>query len=132
MIVETAREKRQIASVFSKQFLVNFKTENLQALVDLGCLRSRRELSMETQFLPQLHTQIIQDMLGLEEEIKDITELVSDMAERKSTAHKEAIMREFKRRDEKANEGQKGRDEAVAAKTRRQERRKCMREQVRV
>jgi hypothetical protein len=95
-------------------------------------LRSGRDYSLQGEYLPQLQRQIIQDMLGLEQEIKDVTSLVSDMAARKAVAHKQAILREFQRRADKAQAEQEAKDDAAAAKARRKERRMCMREQVRV
>ena len=131
-VVATAREKRQMARFFAQQWLQTAKNDNLQVLVAQGCLRSRREFSLGAQYIPRLQKQIVQDMLGIEQEIKDVTALVGDMANRKALAHKQAILREFQRRADKAQAAQEGQDGAAAAKARRQERRKCMREQVRV
>ena len=58
--------------------------------------------------------------------------MVRDTLSRKSITHKQAIMAEFKRRDEKAKAEQKEKDDAAEAKARRQERRKCLREQKRI
>ena len=86
-LVAGAREKRLMARHFAQQWLTSFKNDNLRVLRDLGCLRSRRDYALQGEYLPQLQRQIIQDMLGLEQEVKDVTGLVSDMASRKAVAH---------------------------------------------
>ena len=58
-------------------------------------------------------------MLGLEQEVRDVTGLVSDMAARRATAHKQAILREYQRRADKAQAEQEDKDAAAAAKARR-------------
>jgi len=131
-VVAGAREKRQMARHFAQQWLTGWKNDNLRVLRDQGCLRSRRDYSLQGEYLPQLQRQIIQDMLGLEQEVKDVTSLVSDMAARKAVTHKQAILREFQRRADKAQAEQEAKDGAAAAKARRIERRMCLREQVRV
>ena len=66
LAVATNREKQQIARQYSKQFLRFFKSETLQTLTDMGCLRDRRTYSMQKNFIPQLQKQIIFDMLSIE------------------------------------------------------------------
>ena len=67
-----------MASNFAKQWLRTFKVDTLNTLVDLGCLRDRAEYSIQCHYLPKLHTQIINDMLGIEEEVNDLTEILKD------------------------------------------------------
>lgn len=58
--------------------------------------------------------------------------MLRDTLSQKSLTHKQAILAEFKRREDKAKAEQQAKDNAANAKARRQERRKCMREQKRV
>ena len=67
-VVQTSDEKRQMARVFSKQFLKTFKLDCLTQLVDLGCLRNKREYSIQTNFIPQLQRQIVFDWLGIDKQ----------------------------------------------------------------
>ena len=69
--------------------------------------------------MPQLEKQIIIDMLGLDQEVEELTNILSETLKRSSNAHANAIRREFQRREDKANAEQKQKDDAAAAKARR-------------
>jgi hypothetical protein len=47
-------QKQVLARVFVKDWMKYFKRDNLQVLIDLGNLRSQRELSMGMDFIPKL------------------------------------------------------------------------------
>ena len=53
--------------------------------------------------MPQLHKQIIIDSLGLEQEVNELTDILKDTLSRASSAHANAIRKEFQRREDKAN-----------------------------
>ena len=50
-------------------------------------------------------------MLGIENQEVDVTKMVEDTLSRSSKVHKEAILKEFKRRDNRAKAEQKRKDE---------------------
>ena len=58
-------------------------------------------------------------MLGIEKQVQDVTEMLRDTLSQKSLTHKQAILAEFKRREDKANAEQMAKDNAANAKARR-------------
>lgn len=50
--------------------------------------------------MPQLYNQVIQDVTKAETKVEELTDLVSQGAKASSRAHKEAILKEFKRKEE--------------------------------
>jgi hypothetical protein len=47
-------QKQLISRMFVKEFMRSFKRDNLIVLVNIGTLRSHKNLSMEMDFLPHL------------------------------------------------------------------------------
>lgn len=47
-------QKQVLSRVYVKDFMRYFKRDNLQVLIDLGCLRPQKELSMGMDLLPKL------------------------------------------------------------------------------
>eukprot|EP00351_Strombidinopsis_sp_SopsisLIS2011_P000806 CAMPEP_0116874244 /NCGR_PEP_ID=MMETSP0463-20121206/5681_1 /TAXON_ID=181622 /ORGANISM="Strombidinopsis sp, Strain SopsisLIS2011" /LENGTH=98 /DNA_ID=CAMNT_0004517645 /DNA_START=959 /DNA_END=1255 /DNA_ORIENTATION=+ len=82
--------------------------------------------------MPQLYNQVIQDVTKTETKAEELTDLVSQGAKSSSRAHKEAILKEFKRKEEQEKlrlRQQKEKEEATAA---RKKKRAALREQDRL
>ena len=93
-------EKRLLARQAAKRYMRLFKRDCLNDLIQIGLLRRPREYSLETHFMPQLYNQVIQDVTKTETKAEELTDLVSQGAKSSSRAHKESILKEFKRKEE--------------------------------
>lgn len=51
----TAAEKKIIARLYAKNFLNPFKRNTMKTLIDLGTLRRPVDLSMGSEFVPQMY-----------------------------------------------------------------------------
>ena len=131
-VIQEGREKRELATVMSKQYLRFFKRDTLQQLKDIGLLRSKKEYSMGSHFVPALYNQIKLEMIEEEDKQKLIEETVQSGLGDRARKHKRAIQAEMQRREDIKNEKLRQEAEAKRAKERRQERRMCLREQKRI
>ena len=50
-------EEKLTSRVMAKNFLVHFKRDTLRQLIDMGQLRSAKETTLGSHFIPQLYTQ---------------------------------------------------------------------------
>ena len=81
-----------------------FKRQSLSTLEDQGILRRPRDLSMETQFIPQLYNQIVNDLLSDREKVENIDSMLNMTLRTRAKQHRQAMMSEFKRKEEKKKE----------------------------
>jgi len=77
-VLTDGKEKREIASNMSKQFLKYFKRDTLTQLKDMGLLRGRKEYSMGTHFVPALYQQIKLEMIEDDDRNKLIEKTLSE------------------------------------------------------
>ena len=131
-VLKVGQEKREIAKYISKQHLRNFKRDTLQTLADLGVLRSRKEYSMGTHFVPQLYNQAELEMTESNQRTQIVEQSLQNSLAIRANKHKNAILAELQRREDLKNEKIRKEEEAKKAKERRQERRKCLKEQKRI
>ena len=131
-VLKIGEEKRQIAKYISKQHLKNFKRDTLQTLQDLGALRSKKEYSMGTHFIPQLYNQAELEMAETNTRTQIVEQSLRSSLAIRANKHKNAILTEMQRREDLKNEKIRKEEEAKKAKERRQERRKCLKEQKRI
>ena len=131
-VTKVWQEKKEIARLCSRQFLGTFKRDNLKYLTEIGLLRSKREYSFGKNYLPMLYQQAIQDMRQADTLDDDVSGVVEKFVRDKADAHKQAIKDEMQRREDKKNEEARIKREAEKAQARRRERRRCLREQVRI
>ena len=131
-VLSEGKERREVARTMSKQFLKFFKRDTLTGLKDVGLLRNKKAYSMGTHFLPALYQQIKLEIL----EDNDRNALLDDTLQvgmvGRSLRHKKAIQTEMQRREDVKNEKRREEEEAARAKARRQERRACLKEQLRL
>ena len=131
-VLSEGKQRREVARTMSKQFLKYFKRDTLVGLKDIGLLRNKKAYSMGTHFLPALYQQIKLEIL----EDNDRNALLGDTLQvgmvGRSLRHKKAIQTEMQRREDVLNEKRRQAEEAARAKARRQERRACLKEQLRL
>jgi len=116
----------------SKQYLRFFKRDTLTQLRDIGLLRSKKDYSMGTLFVPALYNQIKLEMIEEDDKQKLIEETIHSGLGDRAKKHKKAIQAEMQRREDLKNEKLREEAEAKRAKERRQERRMCLKEQKRI
>ena len=98
-------EQKIIAREMSKRYLTLFKRDTLSQLVDEGILRRHVDFSMESHFLPQLYNQVQFDLSTRQRHIEILDHLVGPFTMKQmGKTHKEAIKKEFLRREEKKRE----------------------------
>lgn len=88
----------------SKEFLMLFKRDILKGLVDEGILRRPVTYSLETHFLPQLYNQIQFDLQNNREHLENIDSLLNFCMRGSAKGHRDAMVKEYKRREEKKKE----------------------------
>lgn len=81
-----------------------FKRDSLKVLVDEGLLRRPSEFSLETHFIPQLYNQITFDIANHKEQLENLDSLLNYTMRNNSKLHKDAVIKEYKRREEKKKE----------------------------
>jgi hypothetical protein len=67
-------------------------------------LRTPAEYSLETSFLPQLFGQIQFDLLNNRENLENIDTMLNMCLRGSSKGHRDAMVKEYKRREEKKKE----------------------------
>jgi hypothetical protein len=86
-----------LARVFVKDWMKYFKRDNLQVLIDLGNLRSQRDLSMGMDFIPKLIGQAEYEIIKKSQNIDGLNDIVHTTASKIARSHKASIMKEIKR-----------------------------------
>ncbi len=125
-------EKKIISRVISKQFLAKFKKGTTQTLVDQGILRKRQEYSMDVDFLPLLYKQVQFDLTNKNENVENIESLLGYVMRGMAKNHRESVIKEYKRREEKKKEKIRLQREREEEKKRRKEERLARREKFRI
>lgn len=118
-ILAIGREKRELAKNISKQFLRSFKRDTLQCLQDLGCLRSRKEYSLGTHFIPLLYTQADLETKESADRTKLFDQQVATGLSLRANRHKQAILAHEQKLEDEKNEKIRQEDDARKAKERR-------------
>lgn len=94
-------ERKVVARTMSKDFLMLFKRDTLALLKDEGILRAPSDFSLNTHFIPQLYGQIQFDMASHRENLDNMDSLLNYTMRTQSKAHREAMIKEHKRKQEK-------------------------------
>jgi hypothetical protein len=121
-----------IARQISKELLMMFKRSTLTSLVDEGALRRPLDFSIDTHFLPQLYGQIVFDLSNHSEHIENIDSLLSYCMRTSAKQHRDAMVKEYKRKEEKKKEELRLQREKEEAKRKRKEERAAARERFRI
>lgn len=121
-------QKQVLSRVYVKDFMKYFKRDNLQVLIDLGCLRPQRELSMGMDFLPRLCGQAEYEIIKKDQNIDGINDILHATASKIARNHKASIMREIKRQEEAELQKKKEERDKIEATKLRKERRNALRE----
>lgn len=121
-------QKQVLSRVFVKDFMRYFKRDNLQVLVDMGCLRSQKDLSMGMDLIPKITGQAEYELIKKDQNIEGMNDILHATASKIARNHKASIMREIKRKeDEELRKKKEERDRIEATKLRK-ERRNALRE----
>jgi hypothetical protein len=125
-------ERKVLARQISKDFLFLFKRNTLKLLVDEGGLRKPREFSLETHLVPQLYNQIAFDIANFKEQLENMDNLLNFCMRGHAKSHREAMIKEYKRREEKKKEQLRLQREREESKRKRKEDRAAARERHRI
>lgn len=125
-------EKKVVARTLGKDFMMLFKKQVLKSLVDQGALRRPIDFSIETHFIPQLYGQIAFDIANNREHTENIDSLLSYCMRASAKQHRDAMVKEYKRKEEKKKEELRLQREKEEAKRKRKEERAAARERYRI
>lgn len=81
-----------------------FKKQSLKSFVDQGALRRPRDFSIDSHFIPQLYAQIAFDIANHREHVENIDSLVSYCMRTSAKQHRDSMVKEYKRKEEKKKE----------------------------
>jgi len=121
-------QKQVLSRVYVKDFMRYFKRDNLQVLIDLGCLRPQKELSMGMDLLPKLAGQAEYEIIKKDQNVEGLNDILHATASKIARNHKASIMREIKRQEEAALQLVKEKRDKEEATKLRKERRNALRE----
>ena len=121
-----------VARHFAKNFLETFKRDTLLRMVDLGTLRRPVDLSVGTNFMPQLYNQIQADMQMYHDHQENIDDYLGESMRIIAVGHKQSILKEINKRSEKKKEELRKKKEEEDAKKRRKDKRAALRERDRL
>lgn len=121
-------EKKLISRSVAKDFLRFLKRDTFQVAQEIGLLRSAFSNKIESDYFPALYGQAYMQQIHEKDYDITITESVSDGLQLYSLSHKNAILKEMKRRQNEQDEKERLKNEAEAAKKQRKEKRMCLRE----
>lgn len=116
----------------AKDFLYLFKRDTLRIMVDEGLLRKPRDHSIHSTFVPQLYGQIQFDIHSVAEHTDNLDNLLNFCMRAQSRQHREAMIKEYKRREENKKELQRQQREKEEQKRIRKEQRAALRERHRI
>lgn len=97
-------EKKVLSRLAAKEFLYLFKRDTLKVMVDEGTLRKPVEHSLQSTFIPQLYGQIQFDIATLAEHNDNLDNLLNFCMRAQSRQHRDAMIKEYKRREENKKE----------------------------
>ena len=101
-------------------------------MVDEGILRKPRDFSIHSTFIPQLYGQIQFDMQSLAEHTDNLDNLLNFCMRTESRTHRDAMIKEYKRKEENKKEAQRLQREKEEQKRIRKEQRAALRERHRI
>ncbi len=125
-------EKKVMARQTAKDFLYLFKRDTLKIMVDEGLLRKPRDFSIQSTFIPQLYGQIQFDLQSIAEHTDNLDNLLNFCMRAQSRTHREAMIKEYKRKEENKKEAQRLQREKEEQKRIRKEQRAALRERHRI
>jgi hypothetical protein len=125
-------ERKVVARQMAKDYLMLFKRDVLKTLVDQGLLRRPREYSLDTHFVPQLYNQIAFEIQNNREKVDNLDSLLNYTMRNNAKLHRDALVKEYKRREEKKKEQLRLQREREEAKRKRKEDRAAARERFRI
>lgn len=86
-----------MSRIFVKDFFRSFKRDNLVVLVDVGVLRSHRNLSFGMDLIPHLIGQAEYEQIMKNSIVYDFDEIVEITSRKATTKHKQSILKEARR-----------------------------------
>ena len=95
-------------------------------------MRRPREFSIESHFIPQLYNQIVFDIANKREQLENLDSLLNYTMRNNSKLHRDAMIKEYKRREEKKKEHLRVQREREESKRKRKEDRAAARERFRI
>lgn len=126
------QDRKELAKLATKQYFRTFKHDNLSYLTEIGLLRSRFEHSLNHDFLPLFYNQVNIEHQGFDRKEQELKLMLKDATCQETSAHREAIKTEMKRRQDKKDEEERQRKHSADAQARRREHRRCLRERIRI
>ena len=97
-------EKKLMARQAAKDFLFLFKRDTLRVMTDEGTLRKPRDFSLYGSFVPQLYGQIQFDLQTQAENVDNLDNLLNFTMRGQARFHRDAMIKEYKRREENKKE----------------------------
>lgn len=125
-------EKKVLARQVSKEFLYLFKRNTLKVMVDEGTLRKPFEFSLQSSFIPQLIGQVQFDIQTQAEHSDNLDNLLNFTMRSQSRLHRDAMIKEYKRREENKKEQLRLQKEKEEQKKQRKAARAAAREEHRI
>lgn len=125
-------EKKIMARMTAKEFLYLFKRDTLKIMVDEGALRKPREFSLQSSFIPQLYGQIQFDLQTQVDNVDNLDNLLNFTMRGQSRLHRDAMIKEYKRREENKKELLRQQKEREEQKRQRKAARAAARERHRI
>ena len=125
-------ERKVLARQMSKDYLLVFKRDTLQQMVEQGTLRRPRDFALGTIFVPQLYGQIAFDISQEKEFVESLDTLLNFTLRNHSKVHREAMVKEYRRKEERKKEQLREQREREEQKKRRKEERAAARERYRI
>jgi predicted ribosome quality control (RQC) complex YloA/Tae2 family protein len=125
-------ERKVMARQMSKEFLSLFKRDTLRVLEDQGILRRPRDYHIDTDFVPQLLGQFVFDLTNHREHNENLDSLLNYCMRNQAKSHRDSMVKEYKRREEKKKEEMRMQREREEQKRKRKEDRAAARERHRI
>lgn len=114
--------------MFVKDYFRFFKRDSLRVAVDLGALRSQRNLSMQMDFLPRLLGQAEYTLIQKDQNVDGLNDVLHATASKMARNHKASILREIKRKEDEVERLKQEELNKIEATRLRKERRNALRE----
>ena len=125
-------EKKILSRLAAKEFLYLFKRDTLKTMVDEGGLRKPSVYSLQISFIPQLYGQIQFDIQTQGEHVDNLDNLLNFCMRGSARLHRDAMIKEYKRREENKKELLRQEKEKKEQKRLRKEARNAARERHRI
>ncbi len=101
-------------------------------LEDQNILRGPRDYSLDVHFIPQLISQIQFDLLNYKDQVENLDTTLNSVLRTQARSHRDAMTKEYKRREEKKKEEIRLQREREEQKRKRKEERAAARERHRI